>query len=128
MQGSGPTSILTVSRNRKLQMLRTQILEHAGYRVSEAISDADAMSFIENDPHSFKLVLLCHSVPEKSRVSIVRRIKELNHELPVLMLYNGYDPTAAKVDGSLHNLESPEVWLDMVHFLTQKTAPEDAAD
>lgn len=122
---AGPTSILTISRNRELQMLRTQILERAGYRVSAAISDADAMGFIESDPLSFKLVLLCHSVPEKSRVSIVSRIKELNRKLPVLMLYNGYDPTAAKVDGSLHNLESPEVWLDMIHFLTQKTAPKE---
>jgi len=34
------------------------------------------------------------------------------------MLYNGYDPTQAKVDGSLHSLESPEAMLNMIGFMT----------
>ena len=34
------------------------------------------------------------------------------------MLYNGYDPTIAKVDGSLHSLETPEAMLDMIGFMT----------
>lgn len=45
-------------------------------------------------------------------------MKELSPKLPILMLYNGYDPTKAKVDGSLHNLEEPGVWLKMIDFLT----------
>lgn len=119
-------SILTISRDGELQNLRTLILRNAGYQVSAATTDSEAFRFIES-PNSFRLVLLCHSVPEQSRVSIVSRIKELNSKLPVLMLYNGYDPTMAKVDGSLHNLESPQVWLDMINFLTQKAAPKNSA-
>jgi len=61
---------------------------------------------------------MCHSVPEASRVSLVNRIKELKPKLPILMLYNGYDPTQAKVDGSLHSLESPEAMLNMIGFMT----------
>jgi DNA-binding response OmpR family regulator len=110
-------SILTISRDRQLQELRTQILRKAGYQVSAATSDEEAISLIEA-PNSFSLALLCHSVPEASRVYLVQRIKELNSKLPVLMLYNGYDPTDAKVDGSLHNLESPGVWLKTIDFLT----------
>jgi hypothetical protein len=33
------------------------------------------------------------------------------------MLYNGYDPTVAKVDGPLENLHSPEALLDVVQLL-----------
>jgi hypothetical protein len=58
-------------------------------------------------PNSFILALLCHSVPEKSRVYLAARMKELSPKLPILMLYNGYDPTKAKVDGSCITWRSP---------------------
>ena len=115
---SKPKSILTISRDAELQYLRTLILEDAGYQVAAATSDAEAISFLEK-PNSFILALLCHSVPEESRVYLADRMKELSPKLPILMLYNGFDPTRAKVDGSLHQLESPGVWLKMVDFLTE---------
>ena len=34
-----------------------------------------------------------------------------------MMLYNGYDPTLAEVDGRLENLRSPEAFLDVVQLL-----------
>jgi hypothetical protein len=70
------------------------------------------------EPNNLSLVLMCHSVPETSRVFLVNKIKALNPTLPILMLYNGYDPTIAKVDGSLHSLETPEAMLDMIGFMT----------
>jgi hypothetical protein len=62
---------------------------------------------------------MCHSVPEASRVFLVNKIKALNPTLPILMLYNGYDPTLSKVDGSLHSLETPDAMLDMIGFMTR---------
>jgi len=111
-------SILTVSRDRVLQETRTIILERAGYSVSAALNDKDAVGFVEA-PNDIKLVLMCHSVPEASRKLLVTRIKELKPTLPILMLYNGYDPTDAKVDGSLHSFETPEAMLDMIGFMTR---------
>jgi len=110
-------SILTVSRNAELQQLRTIILRQAGYLVSAALSDEEAIRFITADK-SINLVLLCHSVPETSRIALVTRIKELEPTLPILMLYNGYDPTQAQVDGSLHNLDTPEAMLNVIGFMT----------
>jgi len=111
-------SILTVSRDQILQKTRTLILEREGYKVSAAASDKQAVGFVESDK-SIRLVLLCHSVPESSRILLVDRIKALRPELPILMLYNGYDPTRAKVDGSLHSLDSPESMLQMIGFMTR---------
>ncbi|HXB20191.1 MAG TPA: hypothetical protein VNV88_02360 [Candidatus Solibacter sp.] len=111
-------SILTISRDQPLQSTRTIILEHAGYSVSAALNDKDAIGFVES-PNNLSLVLMCHSVPETSRISLVTKIKELNPKLPILMLYNGYDPTLAKVDGSLHSLETPEAMLNMIEFMTR---------
>ena len=113
-------SILTISRDLTLQALRGMILRQAGYQVSSAISDEQAIGFVEA-PNSFGVALLCHSVPESSRVYLVNRIKELNSTLPILMLYNEYDPTRAKVDGSLHSLEGPGAWLEMITFLISGT-------
>jgi DNA-binding response OmpR family regulator len=112
------TSILTISRDRLLQNTRTLILERAGYSVSAALNDKDAVGFVEA-PNTIDLVLMCHSVPEASRVFLATRIKELKPKLPILMLYNGYDPTEAKVDGSLHSLETPESMLKMIGFMTK---------
>lgn len=109
-------SILTISRDEPLQNIRTDILQRAGYRVSAASSDGQAVAFIEA-ANSYSLVLMCHSVPEPSQIYLAKCIKELKPTLPILMLYNGYDPTDAKVDGSLHNLESPEVWLRTIDVL-----------
>jgi DNA-binding NtrC family response regulator len=118
---SPPVSILTISRDRPLQKTRTIILERAGYSVSAALNDKDAVGFVEA-PNTISLVLMCHSVPEASRIFLAARIKELNPKLPILMLYNGYDPTEAKVDGSLHSLETPEAMLDMIGFMTRNIA------
>lgn len=115
---TAPTSILTISRDRLLQKTRTIILQRAGYKVSAALNDKDAVGFVEA-PNNIGLVLMCHSVPEASRISLVTRIKELKPKLPILMLYNGYDPTEAKVDGSLHSLETPDAMLDMIGFMTR---------
>ena len=112
-------SILTVSRNNTLQDVRTLVLQKAGFHVASARNDKDAIGFLER-PNSFSLVLLCHSVPEVSRRVIVTRSKELNPKLPVLMLFNGYDPTTAPVDGSIHNLDSPDAMLEMIEFLTMR--------
>jgi len=85
------------------------------------LNDRDALGFVEA-PNTIDLVLMCHSVPEASRQFLATRIKALRPELPILMLYNGYDPTDAKVDGSLHSLDTPESLLKMIGFMTKNTA------
>jgi CheY-like chemotaxis protein len=110
-------SILTISRNKPLQESRTLLLEDAGYHVSAALNDEQAIAFVET-VESIDLVLLCHSVPEASRVSLVNRIKQLKPKLPILMLYNGYDPTKAKVDAALQSLATPQAMLNMVGSMT----------
>ena len=118
-------SILTISRDQPLQSTRTLILEGAGYSVSAALNDEAAVAFVAA-PNNLGLVLMCHSVPESSRVLLVNKIKSLNPKLPILMLYNGYDPTLSKVDGSLHSLETPEAMLDMIGFMTKNIGSSSA--
>jgi hypothetical protein len=69
---------------------------------------------------AINLILMCHSVPEGSRVSLCKAIKKHIPGSPILMLYNGYDPTAAEVDGRLENVQSPQALLDTVQLLLSK--------
>jgi DNA-binding response OmpR family regulator len=121
-----PKSILTISRDKALQNTRAFILEQTGYHVSAARTDDEAVRFIEAS-NAYSLVLLCHSVPEKSRLFLVDTLKELRPSLPILMLYNSYDPTEAKVDGILHSLDSPTALLNMIECLTQEVTSAKAS-
>ena len=109
-------SILTITRNAELQHVRTLVLQLAGYPVSAALSDEEAIHFIETEK-SIGLVLLCHSVPEASRIFLEARIKALKPTLPILILYDGYAPTEAKVYGGLHHLRTPEAMLNKIGFM-----------
>jgi DNA-binding response OmpR family regulator len=116
-----PKTVVTISRDEPLQMTRTVLLHRVGYSVIPLTSDADVMKFLElQDRPTINLILMCHSVPETSRVSLCKAIKRGIPEAPILMLYNGYDPTAAEVDGRLENVHSPEALLETVQLLISK--------
>src|SRR2546421_1633054 len=113
-----PKLVVTISRNGPLQATRTALLHHAGYSVIPLGNDADVMKFLATRGLPFvNLILMCHSVPEPSRVALCKALKARRPESPILMLYNGYDPTLAEVDGRLENLHSPEAFLDVVALL-----------
>ena len=114
-------TVVTISRDEPLQMTRTALLTHAGYSVIALTSDAEVMNFISLERRvSVNLILLCHSVPEASRVSLCKALKKGIPNAPILMLYNGYDPTSAEIDGRIENVHSPEAMLDTVQLLISK--------
>jgi DNA-binding response OmpR family regulator len=116
-------TVITISRNEPLQMTRTALLRNAGYSVVALTSDAEVMKYIASEGRpAINLILLCHSVPERSRVSLCKALKSGIPNAPILMLYNGYDPTLAEVDGRLENLHSPEAMLDIIQLLISKPA------
>jgi len=116
---NGTRSILIISRNKILQDLRTIILERAGFAVAAVHNDQDAIRIVESSA-AFDVVLLCHTVPEASRLILVNRMKLVHPSMPILMLYNGFDPTEARVDGSLHSLESPEALVSLAKSLSTR--------
>jgi len=111
-------TIITISRDKVLQMTRTELLHRAGYSVIALTTDAEVMKFLELEGRpSINLILLCHSVPEASRISLCKALKKSIANAPILMLENAYDPTSAEIDGRLENIQSPEAMLDMVQLL-----------
>jgi len=115
---SYPKLVVTISRDGPLQATRTALLHQAGYSVIPLGNDADVIKFLATGGLPFvNLILMCHSVPEPNRVALCKALKAKRPESPILMLYNGYDPTLAEVDCRLENLHSPEAFLDLVQLL-----------
>lgn len=110
--------VLTISRDEGLQQSRTLLLEHVGYRVTALDTNASVVEFLAlpNRPY-LDLVLMCHSVPERSRVTLCAAVKVAYPKTPILMLYNGYDPTTAKVDGRIENTGDPQGLVDALTML-----------
>jgi DNA-binding response OmpR family regulator len=113
-----PKLVVTISRDAPLQITRTLLLQQSGYRVI-ALGNDDAVREFLRLPHQTQpnLVLMCHSVPEASKVALCSALKWRFPSAPVLMLYNGYDPTAADVDGRIENMRDPQALLDTVQLL-----------
>jgi CheY-like chemotaxis protein len=93
----------------------------AGYDVCEAITDQQAIGFLEG-PIAFDLVLMCHSVPEPSRLLLAAKVKASRPNLPILMVAEGYETTAAQVDSFVQGLESPTALLVKIGALMTKRA------
>jgi CheY-like chemotaxis protein len=120
-----PKSILSIGRYKMLQQTRTLILQHAGYEVAEASTDGQAIGFLEGSI-AFELVVMCHSVPEPSRLLLAAKIKASHPKLPILMVSQGFETTAAQVDSFVHGLESPASLLHMIDALMMNaTKPAD---
>ena len=114
-------TVITISRNEPLQMTRTALLNRAGYSVVALTSDAEVMTYLAlKGRPAINLILMCHSVPETSRVSLCKALKKDIPGAPILMLYNGYDPTLAEFDSRVENVESPQALLDTIQLLISK--------
>ena len=99
-------------------------MHRAGYSVIALTTDAEVVKYLALDGRpSINLILLCHSVPEASRISLCKALKKSIPNAPILMLENGYDPTSAEIDGRIENLHSPEALLDTVQLLISKPGP-----
>lgn len=117
-------TVITISRDEPLQMTRTALLRHAGYSVVALTTDAEVIKYLALDGGpTINLILLCHSVPEASRISLCIALKKSIPNAPILMLENGYDPTSAQIDGRLENIHSPEAMLDTIQLLISKPDP-----
>jgi len=112
--------ILTISRDQALQATRTLLLEHTGYTVTALLSDSAVTEFLATVPlPALDLVLVCHSVPERSRIRLCDDLKVAFPNTPVMMLYNGYDPTTANVDGRIVNTHDPKALVEALAMLVR---------
>jgi CheY-like chemotaxis protein len=110
-------SILSISQDLPLQEVRADALHRAGYEVT--LTDAaNALDTFRS--HRFDLVLMCHTIVESDRVKLAESIHTGSPRIPLLLLYNHFERSAAMVDAALISLEAPAALLSVVDLLFAK--------
>jgi CheY-like chemotaxis protein len=109
-------TILSISSDESLLRIRSLLLRHWGYHVWSTATDSETLTLLES-PATFDLALLCHSIPEQRRVSLVAAIKKRCPSLPIVMLQRGMTATEAAVDGACQS-DMPENILSAIRRLT----------
>lgn len=74
--------ILAVGCDSMIQTTRISVLQTGGYLVKSACSATEA--FCRFCEEHFDLVVLCHSVPDPDRESLVRQIRRVGSSAPIL--------------------------------------------
>ena len=92
---SGVRKILIVDDSAEFAGVVARFLEHQGYRISLAQSGYKAVERILSDPHD--LVLLDLKLPDVTGMEVLKRIKEINDDIAVIII-TGYGGEQVAVD------------------------------
>jgi CheY-like chemotaxis protein len=99
----------------EIEYLRSHImfLETRGYSVVPVFCGDDAIELVGNTPNGFDIVLLDEQMPGKSGLTTLEKIKEINPDLPVVMVTKSEeeqlmdDALGKKIDGYLTKPVNP---------------------
>ncbi|MGC9291566.1 MAG: response regulator [Acidobacteriaceae bacterium] len=79
--------VLLVDDNPIQAVTRKAILERVGFTVKTFLSAKEALRFIENDVEcAINMVITDHIMPEMSGTAFVCQLRELNSQVPVIVL------------------------------------------
>jgi len=99
----------------EIEYLRSHImfLETRGYSVVPVFCGDDAIALVNDNPTAFDIVLLDEQMPGKSGLTTLEKIKEINPDLPVVMVTKSEeeqvmeDALGKKIDGYLTKPVNP---------------------
>ncbi len=91
--GHGET-ILVVDDEEALTRLAVETLEWLGYRPVGFTSPVAALEAFEADPSRFAAVVTDERMPDMSGLTLIRRVRELNGTLPILLISGNLSPAA----------------------------------
>ncbi|HBT88673.1 PAS domain S-box protein [Desulfobacter sp.] len=82
---SGEGNILIVDDEEPIVQSSQAILSSLGYSVTGTTSSREALKQIEKQPNFFDLVLTDMTMPEMDGLTLSRRIKSINPEIPIVL-------------------------------------------
>jgi DNA-binding response OmpR family regulator len=110
-----PLRIVSVSYERKLMELRSQVLRLAGYSVYETHTLHDALSLAQSD--TIDILLICHTIPRPEQRWLISQVHEKRRLLPVLCI--GNQAYVSRTDGCVGIENTPAALLDAVKLAAQ---------
>jgi len=109
-----PPEIVLISRDAALQTTRQLILEREGHTTVALTSETVEAFLATGLRPTVSLFLLCHSLPEESRISLCRSLKKHYPDVPIVLLFVGLESTFAAADVVAQQVHSPEQLISIV--------------
>lgn len=81
----GGERILVVDDEEKIVEMFIGLLEHLGYTVEGRTDSRQALELVRRDPRAFDLVISDQTMPGLTGVELVRALREIRPELPVIV-------------------------------------------
>lgn len=108
----GGRSILLLSADRELSLLRYFALSHAGFAVSRADSRQEALSLLENP---FEALVISYSMSSESIVEMCARFRERNPGSPIVGITKGkWEDLKIDADFTVSGIDGPEALLEVL--------------
>ena len=77
-------TIVSVGHDNSLMPIRTLLLRHAGYAVTEAYTCREALQRLISG--QFDLVLICHTITEDEKSEFIPAVRVLQPEVPIVCI------------------------------------------
>jgi len=106
----GRETILIAEDERGIRNLACRVLEKHGYRVLSASNGEDALRVFEEHSEEIHLVLLDIIMPKMSGPAVMKEIRKINKELPILFstgFSQNKDTSVSTLADDVHLLRKP---------------------
>lgn len=85
----GSESILLIDDEKSLLRMMQKSLERLGYKVTSTLRGQDGVDMFSDNPLGFDLVLTDMMMPEITGEDVVREVRKVNPDIPVI-IYTGF--------------------------------------
>ncbi len=94
-----PPLILVVDDEDIVRDFVVALLERKGYNVSSAVDGQEAVELFEKKQDCVKLLLTDLAMPRKNGIDLIREVKAINPELPVVAMSGHFPDGSRDLDG-----------------------------
>lgn len=113
-------SILIADNEEAIRDSLNMVLEDEGYRCTVVQDGKEAIKVVQSK--RFDLIILDLIMPEMSGIQVLRKLKEIKPDTPVLIMssYFDWDLAAQAMSlGALHYLIKPIDFEELIHYLKE---------
>jgi DNA-binding response OmpR family regulator len=104
--------ILSVGSDPELMSTRTLVLLSAGYQVDTSSTAEQALQVFAHG--NFAAVIICHSIPEPQRITLIKGLRALRPDVPIIVIRIDGEISARLADRTVHSLDGAPILLDAV--------------
>lgn len=112
---SARPSVLLVDDNHDGLIARRSLLEEQGYRVQIANNGEEGLKLVQTD--AFDVVVTDFKMPRMDGAELIKRIRQINPKIPVILLSGFVDPLGLTEEGTGADAVLPKSANEPAHLV-----------